>query len=497
MVERTLSHAGGPRRWVVPRRPPGRLLASFTLVLGCVLVLGPASVAVGGARADNPIVVENQHPGSDQWRVTRGADDIKKQIEGYAGATSTNKGGSITFFVTVNPVQTYTIDVFRMGWYQGKGGRLLQHVGPLDGVRQPPCPRDASTGLIDCNWSPSHTLSVPTTWTSGIYLALLTNAQGYQSYINFVVRDDARTGGLLYQESVATYQAYNNWPNDFATGKSLYPYDSFGPNTASGEKRAVKVSFNRPYADKKNWGAGDFLNWEVYFVRWLERSGYDISYSTDVDTHTDGQRLLRHSGFLSVGHDEYWSRAMYDAAERARGSGVSLAFFGANPVYWQIRFEPSPATGAANRVIVCYKSSTLDPVKGATTTDLWRSRVVNRPEQRLVGVQFVSALADTTQPLVPYVVRNSLNWVYGGTGFHDGDTVPGLVGYEMDAVTQQLPAPRSRGPQLHAPVAVTIYELRRHFDLGELVDLPGAKRRLGFWGGNHRLELGPRQRGRR
>ena len=46
-------------------------------------------------------------------------------------------------------------------------------------------------------------------------------------------------------------------------------------------------------------------------------------------------------GFLSVGHDEYWSKAMLDNVTAARDAGVNLGFFGSNTAYWQVRFEPS------------------------------------------------------------------------------------------------------------------------------------------------------------
>ena len=271
----------------------------------------------------SPVLMENLQPGSANWQMWlngyRNADDVHKQIKGYASATSVNKGGSITFYVTVNPAQTYTIDLYRMGWYQGLGGRLLQHIGPLTGMPQFPCPVDAQTGLIECPWTASYVLTVPTTWTSGVFLAQVTNAQGYQNYIPFVVRDDARHSDILYQQSIATYQAYNNFPND-GTGKSLYEFNSFGANTVAGSPRAVKVSFNRPYLLD---GSGDnFFRWEYYFIRWLERSGYDVTYSTDVDTHQNSSRLLNSKAFLSVGHDEYWSKEMYDAVERARDARV-------------------------------------------------------------------------------------------------------------------------------------------------------------------------------
>src|SRR5437867_2154718 len=383
---------------------------------------------------DNPIVLENQQPGSTNWLWSLPADDTNGQIKGYVSATSVFQNQSITLYVTVNPAQTYTIDFYRMGWYGGMGGRLRLHAGPLGGVQQPPCDSDPTTGLIACNWAPTYTLTIPSDWTSGVYAALLTNAQGYQNYVMFVVRD-GRPAPFLYQWSVATDQAYNNYPNDGRTGKSLYPFNSYGANTVSGNTRAVKVSFDRPYADS---GGGNFINWEINLVRWLERSGYDVTYLTDIDTHANGGELQNHKAFLSVGHDEYWSKEMFDAAEAARDVGVNLAFFGGDAVSGQVRFEPS-AVGVANRVMVDYRDPAIDPVYGPTTTTLWRFPPVNRPEQTLRGIQYDAQVRNNAD----YVVTNSSHWVYAGTGFQDGDVVPGIVGYEVDSYMPSYPPPNS------------------------------------------------------
>ena len=411
----------------------------YVVILGSFLALAGATPA----HADNPIPAENQFPGTTQWRVTKPANDINKQIKGYASATSVNKGGSIVFRVTVTPAQAFTIDIYRMGWYQGLGGRLMRHVDALAGTSQPACPVDAATGAISCAWADAYTLDVPTSWTTGIYLALLTNAEGYQNYITFVVRDDDHVGGLIYQQAVTTYQAYNNYPHDNVTGKSLYDYNSYGANTVAGSTRAVKVSFDRPYSDEP-WqyhGSGQFMSWEMYFVRWAERLGYEISYTTDIDTHTHPERLKNARGFLSVGHDEYWSKEMYDGAIAARDAGVGLAFFGANAIYMQIRLESSPA-GVSNRVVVLYRDTALDPVKGPTATIAWRN--LGRPEQQLIGVQYITWLDTLQRPYAPHIITNSGNWVYAGTSFQENDSVPGLVGYEIDQVMSGYPLPTAQ-----------------------------------------------------
>jgi len=401
------------------------------------------ATASTSSAASNPVVIENQLPGSNAWQLgdlygRPYANDTAGQIKGYASATSINKGENISFHVSVNPAQTYTIDVYRMGWYGGLGGRLMQHIGPLNGVQETRCPVDATTGLIECNWSVGYTLTTQDTWTSGIYLAVLKNAQGFYNYMTFTVRDDSRIAALMYQQPVTTYQAYNDYPADNATGKSLYEINSFGPNTMAGTVRAVKVSFDRPYSED---GAGKLI-WlsELNTLRWLEKSGYDVTYSTNLDTHENGARLLSFRGFLSLPHDEYWSKQMYDAAAAARDAGVNLAFLGANSVFWQIRFEPS-RTGVADRIIVCYKEAALDPNPDSTVTTVnFRNPPVNRSEQALEGVEFTDGPNSGTASMV---ITNSSNWVYAGTGLTDGTVIPGLVWYEADRQVAGDPLPNA------------------------------------------------------
>src|SRR5437667_3562971 len=346
------------------RKPKAANVIWLVLVGVCLSAAAGIGLPRAAAAQSNPIVIENQQPGTSQWRIPFGsaATDGGGQIKGYASATSVNKGQNITFYVSVNPAQTYTIDVYRLGWYQGLGARLMQHIGPLSGVQQPTCPTDATTGMIECHWTPGYTLATQASWTSGIYLALLKNAQAYQNYIVFAVRDDSRIAALLYQQPVTTYQAYNDYPYDNTTGKSLYPFNSYGATTVTGGKNAAKVSFDRPYLGDGtgvDWGQSVF-SWEISFIRWMEKSGYDVAYSTDVDTHTDGARLVNYRGFLSVGHDEYWSKPMYDAVIAARDAGVNLAFLGGDAIVSQVRLEPS-SSGVPNRVLVCYRHRTLNP----------------------------------------------------------------------------------------------------------------------------------------
>ncbi|MCC6849581.1 MAG: hypothetical protein IT294_13850 [Deltaproteobacteria bacterium] len=431
------------------RTSGGRELWTVATALGLLVAAGCGSGGGGddarsAARTVSVVERENRRPGTDAWQFWRHGyargDDVAEQVKGYASATSVNHGETITFYVSVDPPQSYTIDVYRLGWYAGLGGVLATSLGPLAGSRQVECPIDAETGLVACDWAPSADLAVPSEWVSGVYLAVVRTEARFANFVSFVVRDDERSADIVYQQSVTTYQAYNDYPSDGRRGKSLYG-DSFGPPTIAGNARAVAVSFDRPYARD---GAGQLFDWEIHFVRFLEREGYDVAYTTDLDTHARGERLLRSRAFLSVGHDEYWSRPMYDAIERARDRGVHLGFFGANAAYWQVRFAPS-ATGAPDRVMVCYKDAALDPVRDGTMTVRWRDPEIARPEQALIGLQHGAIIAGGYHgAYADYVVRNADHWVYGDTGLADGDAIPGIIGYETDAFDPAAPAPLAR-----------------------------------------------------
>ena len=396
----------------------------------------------------NPIQSENQHPGTSEWQLSNPA--LHHEIEGYASLTSVNGGESLSLFVSTT-YPSYMIEVYRMGWYGGHGARRVMPAIHRAGMRQTPPRSDPLTGLIECDWRNPYVLRTEgphdrTKWVSGVYLAKLTGSpSGKQSYIIFVVRDDARASDYLFQSSVTTYQAYNNWG-----GKSLYDFNS------DGDRRAYRVSFNRPYALSPNPiaafgnGAGDFLTtnsvppsdaasaagWEYNLVRWLEREGYDVRYSTSLDTHAQGSLVRRHKVWVSVGHDEYWTWSMRANLEDAVAHGVSLAFFAGNVSYWQIRLEPSPIRGDPDRTMVGYKDAAwradpyaldADPENDRFLTVQWREPPVNRPEEALIGVMYDGNPVD--QDLV---VQQPDHWVFWGTGLRIDDRISGLLGYEAD-----------------------------------------------------------------
>jgi hypothetical protein len=457
-----------------------KVILRVLLIISTILILLQPSAQTADlppvSQKNNPIIIENKKIGSTDWQLTNPA--TKREIEGYASLTSVNRGAEIKLFVNTKE-PNYTIEIFRMGWYNGAGGRQMASAITRNAVKQPPPIIDNATGLIECNWKDPYILEIPdkaddpTLWASGFYLAKLTASKSHkQSYIIFVVRDENRPSDILFQSSVTTYQAYNNWG-----GMSLYRWNS--PT-----KQASKVSFNRPYAATPNRlaaygiGAGEFLTnlqpkrrtsnagWEYNMVRWLERSGYDVTYCTDIDTHENNiienngkPMLFMHEAFLSVGHDEYWSWQMRQNVEAARNKGVSLGFFSANTCYWQIRFEPSRITKDINRTIVAYKESVLldpfarddIPENDFLVTTRWRATPINHPEDALIGVMYetfqvnADIVVNDTAPqwvLADTQLSQNNNQAFTRTLFKAPDKemhLTGLLGYEVDRMFGNAP----------------------------------------------------------
>jgi hypothetical protein len=405
-----------------------------------------------GQAPERTIAEENALPGDAGWRIDRPA--LNGEIQAYTGQVSVERGDMLDVYVsTRRDGATYDLDVYRMGWYGGAGGRKVQSVTGLVGENQGrwdplrglqdcrACTLDASTLLIEANWKRSLRLPVRDDWTSGYYVLRFHERQSdTAAYAIVVVRDDASRAPLLVQASTNTWQAYNTWGD-----ASLY--GSFGADRKYVPKtrRAYRVSYDRPYDptinNSHNDGAGEFFSWEYDFVRWAESRGYEMSYTTNVDVSLRPATLRQHRLFVSLGHDEYWTAQERDAVEAARDAGVNVAFFGGNEAYWQGRLEASSA-GVEARVLTVYKDANLDPVareRPDETTVRFSDAPVNRPESMLSGLAYGSNAVPDYQP---WRAASTDHWAFEHTGIAAGESFPGIVGYEYDhmAPADQRPA---------------------------------------------------------
>ena len=394
------------------------------LILSILLVTAWSQLPVWSQqRQKNIIVTENEKPGTTDWiltKVVRHADEPydkgwhrRTEIEGYVSHMSIKAGDSLKIYVSTDPPAYYKIDIFRMGYYGGKGGRLVKTLTPLKGLPQgitQLTPVDGEHHIMECNWKEPVSLKIPEDWVSGVYLGKLSIWRHHdaEAYIIFIVRDD-RKADLILQCSDLTWEAYNRWPQ----WRSMY--DAPNEPWRSRRPESYSAGFDRPYAIYWNGypasfepltnGSGEFLMTEFPLVFWLEKEGYDVTYISQVDTHTYGPGLLRGKVFVDVGHDEYWTRQEYDNVLKARDAGVSLAFLSGNSVSGEVELLTS-TDGRPNRGVRCIPGGQLDEVE-------------------LMGARsYGVGMAD-------WICVAPDHWAFEGTGMKKGDYVPQLVGWEF------------------------------------------------------------------
>jgi len=189
------------------------------------------------------------------WRITHPGKP--GDIEGFADHTSITAGQAVHLFVSTT-AHTYRASAYRMG----AATQQVWTSTPQPGSKQAAAIVTQPTNTVTAPLQPS--LTLPTAgWAPGDYLVRLDGDNDAQQFVPLTVRTPSNTGRIVVINAVTTWQAYNRWG-----GYSLY-------DSPSGRKadRSRAVSFDRPYQADTMAGAGDFLYFELPFVRFAEASG--------------------------------------------------------------------------------------------------------------------------------------------------------------------------------------------------------------------------------
>jgi hypothetical protein len=413
-------------------------------------ITGCATSSVSTPRDPDAVRRENAKPGTRDWMLANTRIDPTTKyrcpwVEGYCSHTSIRAGETLSVFISTNPPSLLTLEVYRMGYYGGLGGRLMHTFEVIHGRTQTE-PTTGPKRVRDCPWEPSVSFTIPPDWLSGVYLGKLTaRRDGTQSYVIFIVRDD-READYIFQCSDNTWQAYNRWPSQFSLyddGKEQWYWGG-----------GVQISYNRPYGKycqifdaPLSTGSGEFLLWEFPIAYWLEQHGYDVTYISNLDTHTNPRGLRRTKGFLSVGHDEYWSIEMFRNVQRAIAAGVNVAFLSGNAVCGKIQFS-SDASGKPHRVFE--RVGVFGPPGGTFEFKSMSSLPHQRPyANELIG-------SHSTGPVTgggDWTCTRPEHWLFAGTGMKKGDSVPGLIGWEWHGDPAPIPGLEivATGPTFSAP----------------------------------------------
>ena len=403
--------------------------------------------AAGTATAATPSLIqqENQRVGADDWQLTRVRVDLRSgrkdfrafYVEGYCSKQSVAAGESIDIMVSTNPPSRFTLEVFRTGYYGGRGARLMTKLGPFTGKTQPD-PEVGPKRVRECRWEASTTVKIPGDWPSGVYLGRLTTIPDdeghpyWQSYVVFIVRDNRRAD-ILLQCDDNTWQAYNKWPQNH----SLYT-DPRGSHA-----REVAVSFDRPYGmypqiydNPQSIGSGGWLCFDFPLAYWLEEHEYDVTYCSNSDC-LDAAQITRCGTLISPGHDEYWDVRQYDAVKNAIAAGVNVLWLTGNAVFGVTPFSVS-YDGRPNRIITRqghfggFTEAEAAQVEKMFTKDYKR---VGPDESLIIGARTIVPFAGGGD----WICTKPDHWIFAGTGMKKGDRIPGLVGWEHHGAPAKIP----------------------------------------------------------
>ena len=319
-------------------------------------------------------------------------------------------------------------------------------------------PTDASSK--GCGWPVALTLDVDPTWRSGYYEVVMEIDVGEKvrrDYAFFVVRPAPGTR-IVVALTTNTWHAYNDFggPNLYTGGTHVamqrpmaagYLYKPPGKGrrvTGTGApdpQNAAHVGYIQINHLSGYAGSAGWPDWELPFIEWAEREGFEIGVCTNADLEEHPEVLDGASLYLSVGHDEYWSRGMRDTVEAFIAGGGNAAFFSGNTSLWQVRIEGDdhdvdgrvqgllqerPADGDRAR---SERSRRSGPTSSSAV-----------PRTLMTGVSFTRGGyhrigRNVTAGLGGYTVHRAGHWIFDGTGLGYGDVLGAgatVVGYECD-----------------------------------------------------------------
>ena len=163
--------------------------------------------------------------------------------------------------------------------------------------------------------------------------------------------------------------------------------------------------------------------------------GYDVTYISNLDTHADPTGLLRGKGFISIGHDEYYSIEMFNHLHGAIERGLNVGVFLGEHLLRPNR-PASSAGGTPNRIfarIDFFGPPDEEDIKRVPGMALFPHSSPNA--NTLVGARQRAPITGGGD----WICALPDHWLFEGTGMKKGDGIPGLVGWEWHGDPATIP----------------------------------------------------------
>ena len=305
------------------------------------------------------------------------------RIEGFVSSASATCGDNLS--VTTIGSKKFDLDIYRMGYYNNKGARLIR---TLDSPKK---------------------ITVDSSMAPGQYLLKLRSKNRAASFIPLMITGKT-ANDLTFVSSVLTWQSYNQWG-----GQSLYK----GAD-GSRETKATAVSFERPYDGD---GSGQFRYMEQPLLTLIEKQGLDVNYLTDFDVDSNSQVFANTSTIIVGGHSEYWTQIMRSGFDEAVAQGKNLVVFGGN-------------TGYA-----------MTEIKGRKISGRTPYRELGKAESLLLGSQYFALgikkdlISNNVWPFSALGKDAVIKGVYG----YEADTAMGTVGPGVQVLARAAISPTEKG----------------------------------------------------
>lgn len=325
--------------------------------------------------------------------------------------------------------------------------------------------------MIDCNWEPTKSMTVPEDLRSGVYAMRLRAGPGKglgEEYAVFFVRAKKPRAPIALVIPTASYLAYANEHLSFdaqiiqpMTGQppivadidiEMYKNWEFGLSTYDNWADGNGVcysSYRRPIINMRpkhrisSMGVPWQFPADLSIVAWLEHQKYDYEVLTDEDLHVEGLDALKPYRCVLTGtHPEYYSERMLDATEDYIAGGGRYIYMGGNGYYWNVAFrDDEPWIMEVRKLDSGMRAWAARPGEHylATTgqkSGLWKN--LGRPPQKLVGIGFIAEGFETSRPYrrMPDSYHRQVSWIMKGVeGELIGDNglaYGGASGLELD-----------------------------------------------------------------
>lgn len=368
------------------------------------------TASLNGTSAQKSAIISVQVPDNQSLNCTAIDPSGNQGIVGYLSRISFFPNETAEFKISSTGDHSFHMAVYR----DGQQSELVYLQNNVLGQFQP-----TPTSRLyeqDLGWSTSASLTIPSTWKSGLYRAKLIDASTRVCYsMVFVVKNSSiARPPIVVLASNFTWQAYNDWG-----GASFY---SCYAGTCNGRSTASIINLKRP----NRVILGETLSaGTLVILKWLEQQGYSYDVITDSDLDADPAVLDGYRILVLPRHSEYWTSNMRDHLDQFLSRGRYLIGLGGNQIYWKV-------VVSSNQMEVKKYADDPQHTLANEIGGLWRN--IGRPEAKILGNAYISA-GKGASDLAPYQVVAPNHWALAGTTLQQGQTFGDVCsGWETDKV---------------------------------------------------------------